>query len=145
MDVSGGLAVYDPQIATSSTAWKPEISKLVQFMLRDRSVTTEIDPVSNMCKSSKSCKSYLIAGPYMTVVPWPFTVEDDSVDGFRMENAPFYQVELWDTLDTNPDLVFNRLNDCTIYGGLNADEEYSTLFCLAQKSPEGLLAAGTYI
>jgi hypothetical protein len=143
MDVSGGLAVYDPRIATLAAVWKPEISKLVQFMLRDRSVTTEIDPVSNACKKSKSCKSYLVAGPYMTVAPWPFTVEDDSVDGFQLENAPFYQVELWDTWDTNRDLAFNKPTDCTIYGGLNATVEYSTLLCLAQQSPEGLLAAGT--
>jgi hypothetical protein len=143
MDVSGGLAVYDPRIATLAAVWKPEISKLVQFMLRDRSVTMEIDPISNACKKSKSCMSYLIAGPYMTVAPWPFTVEDDSVDGFRLENAPFYQVELWDTWDTNHDLVFNPPTDCTIYGGLDAISEYSTLFCLTEQTPEGLLAAGT--
>jgi hypothetical protein len=144
MDVTGGLAVYDPRIATGGTVWRPEISKLAQNMLRDRSVTAEIDPVGNACKSSSSCKSYLIAGPYMTVVPWPFTVEDESVDAFRLEDAPFYQVELWDTLDKNPNLTFDRLKDCTIYGGLNATADYSTFFCLAQQSFEGLLAASMY-
>lgn len=139
MDVSGGLGIYDPRIATLALVWKPEISKLVQSMLRDRSISWPIDPVSNECKSNDSCTSYLIAGPYQTVAPWPFTVEHNDVDGFRLYDAPFYQVELW---DASPNLTFSESKDCTLYGGLDAVGDYSMIICLAQQSSEGLLAAG---
>ncbi|KAF2795591.1 hypothetical protein K505DRAFT_360050 [Melanomma pulvis-pyrius CBS 109.77] len=118
MDVSGGLGIYDPRIATLGLVWKPEISKLVQSMLRDRSISWPIDP---------------------TVSPWPFTVEHSDVDGFRLYDAPFYQVEFW---DASPNLTFSKSKDCTLYGGFDASGDYSMIICLAQQSSEGLLAAG---
>ncbi|KAF2714769.1 hypothetical protein K504DRAFT_496674 [Pleomassaria siparia CBS 279.74] len=58
--------------------------------------------------------------------PWPFTVEDDGVDGFRLDNAPFYKVEMWDPASES-ELAFNAGRDCELYGGFHAVHEYSTI------------------
>lgn len=140
MNVSGGLAEYDPAVAaTYHTALGPEIAKLVQTMLRDRTVTWPVDTVSQACRKERSCASYLVAGPYQTTAPWPFTVERGNLDAFRLHNAPFYQVDMW---NPSPDLEFEE-RDCTLYGGANRTTEYSMRLCISQEGAEGLLAAGT--
>lgn len=139
--MTGGLADYDPRAADIySIYWGPEISRLVQTMTRDRVVTWELEPVSEDCKRDKLCKSYLIAGPYQTITPWPFIEGTESGVGFRMYNAPFVQVETWDTGDG---LMFNETRDCELYGGVNRTSEFSSLLCMSQENTEGPIAAGT--
>ncbi|KAF2678171.1 hypothetical protein K458DRAFT_395238 [Lentithecium fluviatile CBS 122367] len=144
MSVTGGLATYDPRIAeVYRTQWGPEIAKLVQSTLRDRSIAWPIGAYSPACKASQSCESYLLAGPYGTVLPWPFTNETGDVDAFLLEKAPVYMVELWD-LEAGEDEEEGRFvaeTECVLYGGFNARDEYSTLMCIGERDEGALVAA----
>ncbi|KAF2270269.1 hypothetical protein CC78DRAFT_611923 [Lojkania enalia] len=139
MDVSGGLADYDPQTASYSTVLGPTISRYIETMLSDRSIAWPLEPVSEDCQKEKSCVSYLIAGAYQTIAPWPFTLEDEDMDSYRLYNAPYYQVDLW---YTSPDITFSESRDCMLYGGLHRDYEQSFILCISQQSSSGPLAAG---
>ncbi|KAF2638593.1 hypothetical protein P280DRAFT_74644 [Massarina eburnea CBS 473.64] len=142
MPVTGGLAIYDPTIAeVYHTKWGPEIGKLVKSTLRDRSISWPIDPMGQACKSSKGCESYILAGPYQTITPWPFTNETEGVDAFRLVNAPFYAVELWNP-GPEDEVLFDAKTDCELYGGFDAKNEYSTMVCIAQTRVDDVLAAG---
>lgn len=143
MNVSAGLATYDPTIANATRdVVAPLISRYIHALLQDRSLTWPVDPVDGACSAGKNCHSSLIAGPYSTVSPWPFSRENDSVgmDGFRIRNAPFYQVDMW---DLEPGTIsFSQSRNCVVYGGLDAIYEYSTLMCVAEHDTEGVLVAG---
>ncbi|ORY15112.1 hypothetical protein BCR34DRAFT_188905 [Clohesyomyces aquaticus] len=141
VDVSGGVAMYDPRLATTYRpvagiyAWR-----YVQTMLQDRALSWPVDPVSEACKSNKTCKSYLLAGSSETVGPWPFSIEAKGIDSFRLRDAPVYQIELWEPV---PDtLVFSESRDCSLYGGLDPKRDYSMEVCIALQSTDGVLAAG---
>ncbi|KAF2448195.1 hypothetical protein P171DRAFT_207896 [Karstenula rhodostoma CBS 690.94] len=143
MNVSAGLATYDPTIANvTRDVVAPLISRYIHALLQDRSLAWPVDPIDSACIAGKNCNSSLIAGPYSTVTPWPFATADENVDmdGFRIKNAPFYQVDTW---DWEPGTVtFSESRNCVVYGGLNATSEYSTLLCVAEQDTEGVLAAG---
>tara|TARA_R110002003_G_scaffold274_3_gene18015 strand:- start:268 stop:780 length:513 start_codon:yes stop_codon:yes gene_type:complete len=140
MTVSGGLGIYNPDLATLfKTAVGPDISRLAQMMLRDPSIIREIDAVDNDCKASETCKSYLIAGPYRTVQPSPFTVEMEDVDAFRLHHAPFYQVDMWN-VEQESELYFNRTSECNLYGGFDLRQEYSMSICMKQHSQDVIVA-----
>lgn len=103
-------------------------------------MTWRLKPVSQECKGAgKSCKSYLIAGPYQTIAPWPFTEEEEDVNGFRLFGAPFYQVDIW---DPKPGITFSESKDCTLYGGLNATDDFSMVLCIKQDDPSAPIVAG---
>ncbi|KAH7117881.1 hypothetical protein B0J11DRAFT_592362 [Dendryphion nanum] len=141
MEVSAGLAVYDPSLAiTFRNAVGPTISGLMSSMLRDRSMIWEMAPISKECRRSRDCRSYLIAGPALTVAPWPFTIEEVNVDGFRLKNTPFSQVEFW---EPSQNFTASESRDCTLYGGLNRTESYSFPICMIQQgsAAEPILAA----
>ncbi|KAF2477512.1 uncharacterized protein BDR25DRAFT_299433 [Lindgomyces ingoldianus] len=142
LDVSGGLALYDPGLASTYRSMSSVYtSRFAQNMLKDRSISWPMDPISESCKTNSSCTSYLLAGPSLTTAPWPFAfIEGDAADGFRLEDASFYQVDLWDPAPNT--LTFSESRDCTLYGGLDSYYEFSMDICLAQQSPDGLLAAG---
>ncbi|KAF2729967.1 hypothetical protein EJ04DRAFT_580265 [Polyplosphaeria fusca] len=140
LSISGGLADYDPQLAaTYSTVIGPFIAKYVQTMLHDPSIAWPLDAITKECKNERSCTSSLIAGPYQTITPWPFTIEDDDVDTFRIYNAPFYQVDLWYPPTS---LTFSESQECTLYGGSNRTSDFSMALCISQQSSPNLLAAG---
>ncbi|KAJ4363454.1 hypothetical protein N0V83_009747 [Neocucurbitaria cava] len=141
MDVSAGLALYDPNLAVTTSAMQtgPYISRLAQMMTRDRSITWPVDAVDPMCRASKTCKSYLIAGPYRTVQPWPFTAENETMDGFRLYNTPFYQVDMWD-VEREWDLSFNETSECSLYGGFDAAWDYSLEICMKEYAKDVLVA-----
>lgn len=95
MTLSGGLGIYNPDLANQfKTAAGPDISRLAQMMLRDPSIFWPVESADPACKRSKTCTSYLLAGPYRTVQPWPFTDETEDLYGFRLHNAPFYHVDM---------------------------------------------------
>ncbi|KAF2030755.1 hypothetical protein EK21DRAFT_111627 [Setomelanomma holmii] len=138
--VSGGLAFYNPDLATVfKTALGPDISRLAQMMLRDPSLSWEVSPIDKDCKASKTCKSYLLADPYRTVSPWPFTLEGDDIDAFRLHNAPFYQVDLWN-VDSEKDLAFDKTKECSLYVGFDPVNEFSTSLCMKQHSQDVVVA-----
>jgi hypothetical protein len=140
MTVSGGLGLYDPNLATIvKTIVGPDISRLAQTMLQDPSITQEIDAVDNDCKASETCKSYLIAGPSRTVLPWPFTLEMEGVDAFRLHDAPFYQVDMWN-VEQESELYFNRTSECNLYGGVSPKLEFSMSLCMKQHSQYVIVA-----
>lgn len=142
MDVTGGLAIYDPRSATIyHTVMGPEIAKLVQSCLRDRSISWPAPSVGPECGNSKSCESYLLAGPYQTVTPWPFTNQTENVDAFRLERAPIYQVDFWNIEEKDSIGIFDMKANCELYGGFDPDIEFSTLVCIADgNSKDELLA-----
>lgn len=140
MTVTAGLGTYNPELATSfGNVVGPDISRLAQMMLRDRSITWPVKAVDPACKASNASASYLIAGPYRTVQPWPFTIEEDNVDGFRIYNAPFYQVDMWN-VDSEQNLTFSESKDCNVYGGINATTDFSMLICIKQHDGDTLVA-----
>ncbi|KAF1965592.1 hypothetical protein BU23DRAFT_21631 [Bimuria novae-zelandiae CBS 107.79] len=143
MNVSAGLATFDPAIANASrTVVAPLVSRYIQVLLQDRSLSWPVDPIDSTCKASENYTSYLIAGPYNTVVPWPFPNANKGVDidGFRIENAPYYQVDMWDaSLDT---LGMSQSRDCVVYGGLDATRKYATMLYIAEQEFPGVLGAG---
>ncbi|OAF99277.1 uncharacterized protein CC84DRAFT_1222973 [Paraphaeosphaeria sporulosa] len=143
MNVSAGLATYDPTIANATrNVVAPIISRYMHALLQDRSLTWPVDPIDPLCSTGKNCNASLIAGPYSTVSPWPFPRANESVgiDGFRINNAPFYQVDMW---DWEPGTVtFSESRNCVVYGGLDAFNEFSTSLCISQQDSEGVLAAG---
>lgn len=110
------------------------------MMSRDRSITWPVKPVDPSCKASKTCKSYLIAGPYRTVQPWPFTIETADVDGFRLSGAPFYQVDMWDVDREWELLSFNETKECNLYGGQDPKLDYSMSICMKQHTEDVLVA-----
>ncbi|KAF2112668.1 hypothetical protein BDV96DRAFT_633921 [Lophiotrema nucula] len=140
LDISGGIAEFDPELApTFHTVLGPSIARYVQTMLQDRSVTWPVKPISKDCRKEKTCESYLIAGPYQAISPWPFTAEKDKLEAYRVYDAPFVQVDLW---YPPPSLTFSESRDCTLYGGANATSDYSLILCIAEQSTDGRLAAG---
>jgi hypothetical protein len=145
MPVTGGIAVYDPRIAeTYHTKWGPEIAKLVQSTLRDRSITWPVDAVGEACRASSSCEAYTLAGPYRTVSPWPYPngTADGDDEGFLLEKAPVYMVEMWNLESGDEVEVFVMEDDCVLYGGFDAELEYSTLVCIVDRGVDDELAAG---
>ncbi|KAF2200900.1 hypothetical protein GQ43DRAFT_481187 [Delitschia confertaspora ATCC 74209] len=138
--VTGGLGLYSPSLALSYAAvLGPQISNLVQTMLQDRSLTWKLDPVSNQCKAGKKCRSYLLAGPYLTVAPMPFTQEEGGLDWFRIKDAPFYQVDVW---DAPKNLTFDiSKEECTLYGGFNDTTDFSMVLCI-QQGEKGVISGG---
>ncbi|PSN74809.1 hypothetical protein BS50DRAFT_671117 [Corynespora cassiicola Philippines] len=142
MNISAGLAQYNPDLANATRVrLGPVIARLLQSMLRDRSLSWPVDPVGEGCKADKFCKSLLLAGPYMTVAPWPFINELEGFDGFRVNDAPFYQVEVWSP-GPEKDLSFSESRDCTVYGGFNKTTEFSTIMCIKNQDSNGTLVAG---
>ena len=143
MNVSAGLGIFDPNIANvSRPIIAPIVSRFIQVMLQDRSLSWPVDPIDDTCKATKNCTSYLIAGPYSIVSPWPFPKANESIDtaGFRVKDAPYYHVDIW---DASPDtLSMSESRDCVVYGGMDAVREYSTLMCIANQDTEGVLGAG---
>jgi hypothetical protein len=143
MNVSAGLATFDPTIANATRdVVAPLISRYVNSMLQDRSLTWPVDHIDPACTADKNCTSFLIAGPYSTVSPWPFPGVEEGLetDAFRITNAPFYQVDMW---GLEPGVVtFLQSRNCVVYGGLNATSDYSTSVCVAEHDTEGVLAAG---
>lgn len=143
MNVSAGLATFDPAIANvTRNVISPLVSRYIQVMLQDRSLTWPVDPVDPVCSSSKNCNSSLIAGPYSTTSPWPFLKTNETVglDGFRIKDVPVYQVDMWDS--TWDSLSFSESRDCATYGGLDPTHEYSTLICIHEHDTQRVLAAG---
>jgi hypothetical protein len=139
MNVSAGLADFDPRLsATYSNVMGPFIAKYIQTMLHDSSISWNLDPISPECRKEKSCVSYLVAGPYETISPWPFTNEDAEVNMFRVYEAPFYQVDLW---YPPPSLTVGDSRDCTVYGGINRTTDFSIDLCITQQSSPNLIAA----
>jgi len=111
-------------------------------MLLDRSIAWKVDPVSEKCRAFKSCRSYILAGPYWTVAPSPFTQEQKGLDWYIVEETPVYQVDLW---EAPANLTFFRSKgECGTYGGVNLTGDYSMALCIAQQSP-GVLSAGNYL
>lgn len=140
MTVSGGLGIYNPELATQfETAVGPDIARLAQIMLRDPSISWPVEAADSVCEASKTCASYLLAGPYRTVQPWPFSVETDDLDGFRLHNAPFYQVDMW-TVKGEPELVFNETEECNLYGGFDPEHDYSMRVRMRQHTNNTLVA-----
>ena len=143
MNVSAGLGLFDPSIANAARpVIAPIVSRFIQVMLQDRSLSWPVDPIDNICKATKNCTSYLIAGPYSIVSPWPFPKANESLNtaGFRVKNAPYYQVDMW---DASPEtLAISQSKNCVIYGGLDPIQEYSTLVCIADQETKGVLGAG---
>ncbi|KAH7076169.1 hypothetical protein FB567DRAFT_583288 [Paraphoma chrysanthemicola] len=140
MLVSGGLGLYNPDLATLfKTPAGPDIARFAQIMLQDPAISKEVDPVDSDCKKSKTCKSYLLAGPYRTVQPWPFTLESEKLGAFRLHNAPFYQVDMW-SVEGEPELIFNATSECILYGGFEPRTDYSLNFCMRQHSQDVIVA-----
>ena len=145
MSVTGGLATYDPRIAeVYHTKWGPEIAKLIRSTLRDRSIAWPVDEVGEACGASNSCEAFLLAGPYGTVSPWPFTnkTEDWDEEGFLLEKAPVYMVEMWNLENGDEVAVWGMEDDCVLYGGFDAKNEFSTLVCIVERGVDDELAAG---
>ncbi|KAF2003156.1 hypothetical protein P154DRAFT_112626 [Amniculicola lignicola CBS 123094] len=147
-DISAGLAGYDPSVSRAySTVWGPEIGKLVQTMLRDRSVTYPLPAINPQCKRSKTCTSFLIAGPYQTISPWPFTVgpgNEEELDSYMVFDAPWYQVDMWD-IEESEGWTVSMSRDCTLYGGFNGTSDYSLLLCIKEDpTGDGVIGAGQF-
>ncbi|KAH7063791.1 hypothetical protein BKA63DRAFT_182460 [Paraphoma chrysanthemicola] len=140
MLVSGGLGLYNPDLATLfKTPAGPDIARFAQIMLQDPAISKEVDPVDKECKASKTCKSYLLAGPHRTVQPWPFTEESKDLGAFRLHNAPFYQVDMW-SIEDETKLYFNGTSECSLYGGFDPRHEFSMSFCMKQQSQDVIVA-----
>lgn len=143
MNISAGLATFDPEIANATRLIiAPLVSRYIQVMLQDRSLSWPVDAIDPTCNENLNCTSYLIAGPYSTVAPWPFSRLNESVDvdGFRIKHAPYYQVDMWDPKPNTT--MFSQSRDCVVYGGLDSADEFSTLVCIPEPEKDNVLLAG---
>jgi hypothetical protein len=130
LTVSAGLAPFDHDLATTASPFVgPAISRLAQMMLVDPAISWPVKAVDSLFKVSKTCTLYLIAGPYRTVQPSPFTVENDDVSGFILHDAPFYQVDMWN-VELESGLAFNETRECELYGGYDVRNEFSMNICM---------------
>jgi hypothetical protein len=74
----------------------PLLSGLVINMLRDATITKEVDPISELCKRNSSCVSYIIPGGPKTVSPWPYNkTDDEGLSAYITRGAPAYQLDFW--------------------------------------------------
>lgn len=91
----------------------PSVSSLVLFLLRDTTISFQIDPVTDDCRSSDSCTSFLLPGGLKAVAPWPYKeAADKSLTAYITKDAPAYQIDVWDV----PDVFSWASDDCRIYG-----------------------------
>lgn len=140
LTVSAGLAPFDPDLATAASPFLgPAISRLASMMLVDPAISWPVKAVDPLCKVSKTCTSYLIAGPYRTIQPSPFTVENDDISGFILYDAPFYHVDMWN-VEPESVLAFNETRECELYGGYDARNEFSMKICMKQHAQDVVVA-----
>jgi hypothetical protein len=138
IDITGGLGVYDPDIAkVYATESGFDIVHMVQGLLRDAALVSAVDPISETCRASNSCTSYLISGAYNTVRPLPFMIQSDNAPSFTVFNAPAYQLDFW---DPPADLAFQK-HECSTYGApFNGSDAF--VLCNAQSGDNNQFAGG---
>ncbi|KAF2499710.1 hypothetical protein BU16DRAFT_558019 [Lophium mytilinum] len=137
MDVTAGLGIYDPNLAKIyATESSFQTIPMVQGLLSDTTIVHRVDPISESCRATNSCTSYLISGAYNTVRPLPFTTRSDDAPSFKIYNAPAYQIDMW---DPPSNLSFGK-TDCSTYGG-NFNGSQGLALCNA-KSKENELVSG---
>lgn len=66
-------------------------------------------------------------------------MENEDSSGFRLHQAPFYQVDMWN-VEPESELVFDETEECELYGGFDAKDEYSTTVCIKQHDEDTLVA-----
>lgn len=111
--IAGGLGIFNATVSTSKVMNGAALSGLVVNMLRDATITKEVDPVSRICKRDRSCVSYIIPGGPKTVSPWPYNkTGDESLSAYITSDGPAYQLDFWNA----PYGIQWASDSCELYG-----------------------------
>ena len=111
-NISGGLGIFNASVATSKIGSGPLLSGLVINMLRDSTITKEVDPISELCKLNSTCVSYIVPGGPKSISPWPYNkTGDESLSAYITRDGPAYQLDFWEA----PDGI-EWIDACQIYG-----------------------------
>lgn len=122
--ISGGLGIYDPSMVSQGISG-PWVTGLVLFLFQDTTMSLQTDPITDDCKNSDSCTSFLFPGGLGAVSPVPYRESTDkSLTAYVIKDAPAYQIDTWDV----PDIISWASNDCHIYG---SDNETAFQLCIS--------------
>jgi hypothetical protein len=91
----------------------PLLWAYIFFLIRDATLSVQVDPVDPGCHTSDSCASFLLPGGLRTVAPWPYRESPDkSLTAYITKDAPAYQMDVWKPQSTPQWMT----DDCTVYG-----------------------------
>lgn len=111
-NISGGLGIFNASVATSKIRSGPLLSGLVINMLRDTTITKEVDPISEICGLNSTCVSYIVPGGPKSISPWPYNrTGDESLSAYITRGGPAYQLDFW----TAPGGI-DWTDACQVYG-----------------------------
>ncbi|KAK0648082.1 hypothetical protein B0T16DRAFT_455587 [Cercophora newfieldiana] len=137
--VSGGIGIFNSSLVIQQIDG-PKISNLVYSALQDPRFSTPADPISEDCKSSPNCTSYLMSGGLTTISPFPYLLRDPHLPAYTAQNVPSYQIDAWDLTETP---IAFKGSECQLFKGVPSSDAISQGFylCAKDESDSAIVAA----
>ncbi|KAK3341855.1 hypothetical protein B0T25DRAFT_585953 [Lasiosphaeria hispida] len=135
--VSGGIGVFDPSLIFQQIQG-PSVSNYVFTILRDQTFSKLTDPVTDDCKTSPACVSYLLTGGLTTLAPLPFLQANVAEQtAYIAEDVPSYHIDAWDLMRSPTNFSGSG---CRLYGATDANLQ--GFYLCAKNDDNGAIVTG---